>query len=80
MACLASLAFCISITFKKKFHLLSLHQILHNFCVVINVVSNIGNFFLFVLSFNDYFEYKESRDFLLLLDIKNKALVDKKKI
>jgi hypothetical protein len=78
MASLASLGFWISITVKVKFSILDLHHIIHNICLFLNVFSNFGNLFLFGLSFNDYFEYKEHKDYLQLLQLKSNAAANMK--
>ena len=78
-ASLASLVYWISITMKiKTFSLLNIHKIIHNACIFLNITTNVGNLFLFVLSFNDYFEYKEHYDYMIMTNKESIASDEKK--
>jgi hypothetical protein len=67
-ASLASLIFWFSINHKTDFYLLLIHSIIHYIAIFLNIASSLANFYLFVLSFNDYFEYKEKNDYDELME------------
>ena len=62
------MCFNISSYSKSSFELIHNHLIIIYVCFVMNVINVLCNYYLFGMSFNDYFEYKESLDYDEMMD------------
>jgi len=59
----ALLCFNVTSYYKTDFELIYVHDLIIIISIIMNIINILCNYSLFIMSFSDYFEFKERMDF-----------------